>query len=132
MGIDYNRVNIIAAVLERKGGINLSNYDIYVNVVGGIRLLETAADLSLAASMAGSFLDIPIKAGVVVFGEIGLAGEVRGVSQGAQRIAEAKKLGFSKVVVPHKNAEEPGLPKGIEVKGVRNVRDLIETLFEKK
>jgi DNA repair protein RadA/Sms len=103
-----------------------------VNVVGGIRLLETASDLSLAASMAGSFLDVPIKAGVVLFGEIGLAGEVRGVSQGSQRIAEAKKLGFKKAIVPKKNADDSGLPKGIEVVGVRNVRELIETLFEKK
>ncbi len=129
MGIDYNRVNIMAAIIEKKGRIELSNHDIFVNVAGGIRLNEPAVDAALAASLVSSYLDVAVPTDTVLFGEVGLSGEVRGVSQGAKRIAEAKKLGFKRAVVPKRNAGEPDMPKGIEVLGIKNIGELIETLF---
>ncbi len=132
LGIDYNRTNIIAAVLEKKGGVNLSGHDIFVNVAGGIRLSEPSVDAALAASLISSFSDIPVASDTVLFGEIGLSGEIMGVSQGAQRIAEAKRLGFSRAIVPAKNAEEKGMPSQIEAVGVRTVRELIDILFKGK
>lgn len=132
MGIDHNRVNIISAVLERRGGVNLSSHDIFVNVVGGIRIAEPALDLALMASLTSSYLDVPVDPDAIIFGEVGLSGEIRGVSHGANRIAEAKKLGFKRAVVPQGNASEPGLPDSIEILGVKNVKGFIKTLFDKK
>lgn len=128
MGIDYNRTAIIAAVLEKKGGINLSSHDIFINVAGGIRLSEPAVDLALAASLVSSHTDIPIPPGIVFFGEIGLSGEVTAVSQSAMRIAEAKRLGFARAVVPAVNASEGIASAGMEVVGIRNVGELIDFL----
>jgi len=128
MGIDYNRTAIIAAVLEKKAGVNLSSHDIFVNVAGGIRLSEPAVDLALAASLASSHLDIPIPAGIVFFGEIGLSGEVTAVSQSAVRIAEAGRLGFTKAVVPAANAADNASPSTMEVIGVRSVMELMDLL----
>jgi DNA repair protein RadA/Sms len=129
MGIDYNRVNIMAAIIEKKGRIELSNHDIFVNVAGGIKINEPAVDAALAASLVSSYLDTAVPADTVVFGEVGLSGEVRGVSQGAKRIVEVKKLGFTRAVVPKRNADEAEIPKGIEVLGIKNIGDLIETVF---
>ena len=128
MGIDYNRTAIIAAVLEKKGGINLSAHDIFVNVAGGIRLTEPSVDLALAASLVSSHTGIAIPPGVVFFGEIGLSGEVTGVSQSALRIAEAQRLGFIRAVVPSTNAADEGVPAGIEVTGIRNIARLVDLL----
>ena len=128
MGIDYNRTAIIAAVLEKKAGVNLSSHDIFVNVAGGIRLSEPAVDLALAASLASSHTDIPIPPGIVFFGEIGLSGEVTAVSQSAMRIAEAKRLGFIRAVVPAGNASTEAAPPAMAVVGVKNVGELIDLL----
>ncbi len=128
MGIDYNRTAIIAAVLEKKAGVNLSSHDIFVNVAGGIRLSEPAVDLALAASLASSHTDIPIPPGTVFFGEIGLSGEVTAVSQSAMRIAEAKRLGFVRAVVPAGNASTESAPPAMAVVGVKNVGELIDLL----
>jgi DNA repair protein RadA/Sms len=128
MGIDYNRTAIIAAVLEKKAGVNLSSHDIFVNVAGGIRLSEPAVDLALAASLASSHTDIPIPVGIVFFGEIGLSGEVTAVSQSAMRIAEAGRLGFIRAVVPASNASTENMPANMEITGVRNIRELIDLL----
>jgi DNA repair protein RadA/Sms len=128
MGIDYNRTAIIAAVLEKKAGINLSSHDIFVNVAGGIRLSEPAVDLALAASLASSHTDIPIPPGVVFFGEIGLSGEVTAVSQAALRIAEAGRLGFVRAIVPAPNVPADALPPSVEVAGIRNVGELVGLL----
>ncbi|MBN1573745.1 MAG: DNA repair protein RadA [Deltaproteobacteria bacterium] len=131
MGIDYNRVNIMAAIIEKKGRIELSNHDIFVNVAGGIKINEPALDAALAASLVSSYLDVAVPADTVVFGEVGLSGEVRGVSQGGKRISEAKKLGFTRAVVPKRNAGEPEVPSGIEVHGIKSIGELIEALFKK-
>jgi len=99
-GIDYNRLVMLIAVLEKKVGMQLNSFDAYVNVVGGIRLDEPACDLGVVCSVAGSFRNIPIAAEVVVMGEVGLTGEVRPVSQAEKRIMEAKRMGFKKCVLP--------------------------------
>jgi DNA repair protein RadA/Sms len=134
VGIDHNRVNIIAAVLEKKGGINLSQHDLFINVAGGLRVTEPAADLAFCAAAASSYLDIPIPPGVFLFGEIGLAGEIRGVSHTLQRTNEAKKLNFKMAVIPQRNAQELSESKTdtIAVRGVKTVRELIDTLFQDK
>lgn len=102
-GIDYNRLTMLMAVLEKKVGMQLFNHDAYVNVVGGIRIDEPACDLGVIASIAGSFKNRPVDPDIVVIGEVGLTGEVRPVSQVDKRIIEAKRLGFKKCLVPSGN-----------------------------
>jgi DNA repair protein RadA/Sms len=129
VGMDQNRVRIIAAVLERAAGVNLSQHDIFINVVGGLRLTEPAADLALAATLISSFLDVPVSSDTVLFGEIGLSGEVRGVSQGRARIAEAAKLGFKRVVTSR--AALSGATGGdIVTTGISSVGEVMEVLFQ--
>lgn len=111
-GIDYNRLTMLMAVLEKKVGMQLYKYDAYVNVVGGIRLDEPACDLGIIASVAGSYLNQPIGSDVVMMGEVGLTGEVRPVSQAEKRIMEAQRMGFKKCILPSGNknkakAEKP-------------------------
>lgn len=102
-GIDYNRLTMLMAVLEKKVGMQLYSYDAYVNVVGGIKLDEPACDLGVIASVAGSFRNKPIASDIVVMGEVGLTGEVRPVSQADKRIMEAKRMGFKKCILPSGN-----------------------------
>jgi DNA repair protein RadA/Sms len=125
MGIDYNRTAIIAAVLEKKAGVNLSSHDIFVNVAGGIRLSEPAVDLALAASLASSHTDIPIPPGVVFFGEIGLSGEVTAVSQSAMRITEANGSDSFADCAGRPSANRP---PAMAVVGIKNVGELIDLL----
>jgi len=119
-GIDQNRLALIVAVLQRHGGIALSSEDIFVNVVGGLRIAETSADLPVAIAIASSFRDRPCREKLISFGEIGLAGEVRPVRFGEERIREAAKQGFEVAVVPAANVPR-GKIKGIEVIGVRKL-----------
>ncbi len=100
-GVDYNRVSLVTAVLEKKIGLKLYNQDIYVNVGGGIRLLETASDLAVAASIVSSFRSRAIPRGTVIFGEIGLTGELRHVSLAAERVREAERMGMERIILPH-------------------------------
>jgi DNA repair protein RadA/Sms len=99
-GIDYSRVVLLSAVLSKRGGIALHEHDIHVNVVGGLRIEETAADLGTALAMLSSYRDTPLDPETVAIGEIGLAGELRTVSQMTVRLREAEKLGFQRAVVP--------------------------------
>lgn len=99
-GTDYNRVNLLMAVLEKRGRLNLSNSDAYVNITGGVRMSEPAADLGILAAIFSSFRDIPIDSSMVVFGEVGLSGEIRSVNMAEQRIMEAERLGFQKIMLP--------------------------------
>lgn len=119
-GIDYNRVALLIAVLEKKLGYVLSNEDIFINVVGGIKTEEPAADLSVAVAMASSFKNRPVIENTVIIGEVGLAGEVRTVSQLDRRVQEAAKLGFETAVVPYENMSDITVPS-IKVLGVKNV-----------
>ena len=111
-GIDYNRVNLLMAVLEKRLGLPLSNYDAYVNIAGGIRMNEPAVDLGIVMALASSYKDKPIAEDTIMFGEVGLSGEVRAVTMPEQRVAEAKKLGFKTCVIPEVSIKSIGKIRG--------------------
>ena len=129
LGIDANRVALLAAVMEKKLGMHLMGHDIFMNVAGGVKVIEPAVDLAAVAAIASSFLDRPVPEGTLVLGEVGLAGEVRGISQADIRIAEARKMGFSRCIVPHSNLKRMQTFDDIRLIGVRNVENGIEVLF---
>ena len=129
-GFDYNRMNLIIAVLEKRAGYYFNNTDAYVNVVGGLRLDETAVDLAVAISLISSLKDIPIDDNAIAFGEIGLAGEIRSVSHAQQRVSEAVRLGFTKIIVPSNNQKDITPPEGVQVIPVKNVRQAFEAICE--
>lgn len=112
-GVDYNRVALITAVLEKRMGFNLGNQDIYVNAVGGVRLDEPAADLAVACALASSFKDIPVDPGLACAGETGLTGELRPVTGVEKRIREAFKMGFSRFLISSRSAALPGDDRGL-------------------
>lgn len=126
-GFDYNRMNMILAVLEKRAGYFFSNTDTYINVVGGLRLDEPATDLAVAMALVSSLKDIPISENAVAFGEIGLAGEIRSVSQAQLRVNEAIRLGFTRIIVPYYNAKNISVNTA-EIIGVRNIRQAFEAL----
>ena len=129
-GIDYNRANLLLAVLEKRAGYYFSALDVYINVVGGIDIDETACDLAVVISLISSILDKPVPEGLVAFGEVGLGGEIRSVSSAQQRVNEAYRLGFTKVVLPKYNAKKIDLRQAdIEIIGVSTVGDL-KRIFE--
>lgn len=126
-GMDYNRINLLMAVIEKRMGLSLSNWDAYVNIAGGMKLNAPALDLAVVTAIISSYKDFPVDENTVVFGEVGLSGEVRGVNMAVQCIQEAKKLGFSRCILPKVNIN--GIPvKGIELVGVQNIRELVNKL----
>lgn len=127
-GIDYNRVNLLMAVLEKRLNLPLSSYDAYVNIAGGIRLNEPAMDLALVLAVISSYKDIPVSEKTIVFGEVGLSGEVRAVSMAQQRVQEAKKLGFEKVILPQSCLEQIKNVGGIELVGAATVKDALRVI----
>jgi DNA repair protein RadA/Sms len=129
LGLDHNRVSLLVAVMEKKLGMHLMGHDIFMNVAGGVKVDEPAVDLGIVSAVASSFLDRPISEGTVVFGEIGLTGEVRPIGHLETRIAEAKKMGFDRCIVPESNVKRMTDIKGIATKGVQTVSEAIETLF---
>ncbi len=129
VGVDYNRVMLLAAVLEKKAGIMLAGHDIYIKVAGGIRLDEPAVDLGVIASVASNFFDKPIEPKTVIFGEVGLAGEVRGVSQAQPRVTEAAKLGFKRCILPKDNLKGLKGSSSMELVGVTTVKEAMESFF---
>lgn len=128
LGIDYNRVNLLIAVLDKRLGMHLGGMDIFVNVVGGLKIDEPAVDMAIVAAIASSFKNTALDAGTFVFGEIGLSGELRAISQAEIRIKEAAKLGLKRGLVPIANLHSFKEPY-IEVIGVRNVEEALEILF---
>jgi DNA repair protein RadA/Sms len=120
-GVDFNRLLLIAAVLTRRVGLKLAEQDIFVNVVGGIQIDEPAADLAVAAALASSWRDVPVRADAVLIGEIGLAGELRMPGQMVARLREAQKLGFKTAIVPHAIRKGEAYPSGIEIVEVRSL-----------
>jgi DNA repair protein RadA/Sms len=124
-GIDHNRLSLIMAVLEKRMGLFLQNQDAYLNVAGGVKLDEPAVDLAVAISIASSFKDQPTRPYDVVFGEIGLTGEVRGVSRIDQRVKEAEKLGFRRVIMPEKSLKGWTPPPSMEIVGVNTVSEAL-------
>jgi len=131
-GTDYNRVNLLMAVLEKRGGYNLSSCDAYVNLAGGIRMNEPAMDLGIVMAIISSFKNAPIGSDTMVFGEVGLSGEIRAVSQPEIRVAEAKKLGFSTCIIPSVCMRSVSKVKGIEIIGVKSVRDACAAIMGNK
>ena len=130
IGVDSNRVSLLVAVLEKKVGMNLAQQDIFVNVAGGVRVDEPAADLGVVAAVASSFLDKPIPPKVMVIGEIGLAGEVRGIHQVELRLREAAKLGFKKSLFPKTNRSRITQEfENLELVGIGSVEEALENLF---
>lgn len=130
IGIDYNRVSLLVAVLEKRAGLNILAQDIFMNVAGGIRIVEPAIDLGVSVALVSSFLNRPIQHALVVFGEVGLSGEVRGVSHVEQRLKEAEKLGFKKCILPRINVERiKSRGKSLSLVGVTSVENAIEAIF---
>lgn len=127
-GIDYNRVNLLIAVLEKRLGMKLSDYDAYINVAGGIRLNEPATDLGVVLAVASSYKNLPVPEGMMVFGEVGLSGEVRAVTMPEQRVQEAAKLGFQTCVLPAASKKRVAEIKGIEIIGIGSVAELMRLL----
>ncbi|MCL6605857.1 MAG: DNA repair protein RadA [Paenibacillus sp.] len=129
-GMDHQRMALIIAVLEKRMGMFLQNQDAYVNVAGGVKLDEPAIDLAVAISIASSFRDIPTKPFDVFFGEVGLTGEVRGVSRAEMRVKEAAKLGFRRVIMPEKSLKGWKHPKDIQIIGVSTVADALSVALD--
>lgn len=127
-GTDYNRVSLLMAVLEKRLGIPLSEYDAYVNLAGGIRQTEPALDLGIALAILSSYRGMPVGDKTVAFGEIGLSGEVRMVTMADIRVQEAAKLGFDTVLLPSSNVKGLKVPKGIRVIGIRSLQEAVEQL----
>ncbi len=130
VGIDFNRVNLLLAVLEKKAGMQLGGCDAYINIAGGLKLTETAVDLAIVCAVISSYRNIPVHEGTIIFGEVGLTGEIRGVSHMEQRLSEAVKMGFSRCIAPATNVKslDQEWKSKIELNGVGNIREMIEVL----
>ena len=123
MGVDFNRITLLMAVIEKRMGIHLSDYDAYVNVAGGMRVNEPSLDLAIVAAILSSFRNRAVDPGMLLFGEVGLVGEVRGVGMAAKRVAEAAKMGYTVCILPRANlAQLEDYP--IRCIGIQNIREL--------
>ncbi|MEJ2395551.1 MAG: DNA repair protein RadA [Candidatus Thiodiazotropha sp.] len=127
LGLEQNRLSMLLAVLHRHGGIGMFDQDVYVNVVGGVRITETASDLAVLMAALSSFRDRPLERGLVVFGEVGLTGEIRPVPNGQERLKEAAKHGFKRAIVPRANKPKQAID-GLEVVAVENLTELLAQL----
>ncbi len=125
-GVDFNRLLLVTAVLTRRLGLKLFEQDVFVNVIGGLRIDEPAADLAIAAAIASSMKDVPVRAEAVLIGEIGLSGELRWVSQMQTRLREAAKLGFKTAIIPRRIHRTEKLPDGIKIEEARSLRDALQ------
>ncbi len=129
LGLEQNRLAMLLAVLHRHGGIGMYDQDVFLNVVGGVRVTETAADLPVLLSVLSSFRDRPLPKGLAAFGEVGLAGEIRPVPSGEDRVREAAKHGFRRILLPAANRPRKAV-KGIEVIPVQRLSQALAVLFE--
>jgi len=127
-GVDYNRVSMVLAVLARRGSLHLEKEDVFVNAVGGVRIVEPAADLGIAMAVASSYLEKPLASRSVFLGEIGLTGEVRPVSQVEARLREAAKLGFESAVLSKQSLRRLRAPQGLPLQGVANIREALQMI----
>ncbi|MCK4846703.1 MAG: DNA repair protein RadA [Deltaproteobacteria bacterium] len=131
VGVDYNKVLLLAAILEKKAGITLASHDIFVKVSGGMKIDEPASDLAIIAALSSNFMDKAVSAGTVIFGEVGLAGEIRGVTQPEARLKEAAKLGFKRAILPRGNLK--GISSkavGIKLIDVSTVKEALDVFFK--
>jgi DNA repair protein RadA/Sms len=123
-GTDYNRVNLLMAVLEKRLGYPLSDYDAYLNIAGGLKITEPSLDLGIVMAIISSYRDQVIDERTICFGEVGLSGEVRAVSNPEQRVSEAVKLGFETCIMPQVSVDSIKAPNGIKLVGIKNIKDL--------
>jgi DNA repair protein RadA/Sms len=126
-GFDFNRAVLLMAVTEKRAGMKMSLFDAYINVIGGLRLDEPGADLSVVLAVASSYRDQVIDNELVAIGEVGLTGEIRSVSNMNQRLSEVARLGFKKCIIPKSGSDKVEIPRGLTVYRVRNLREAIET-----
>jgi len=131
-GVDFNRLLLLTAVLSKRVGLRLSDQDIFVNVVGGLKINEPAADLAIATAIASSFKSAPVAADLAIVGEIGLSGELRAVGQLSKRLNEAAKLGFRRCLVPKSFGRQEIASDGIEVVGVRSLTEALQVALINK
>ncbi len=129
IGVDFNRVNLLIAVLEKRAGLHLGGMDIFINIVGGLKIIEPAVDLGIIATIASSGREKPIGPGICVFGEVGLSGEIRAVAQAETRLKEAAKIGFERAVIPAGNAEKMKGKQEIDIIGVRNCDEFLKAVL---
>ncbi|MBU1055366.1 MAG: DNA repair protein RadA [Proteobacteria bacterium] len=129
LGLDNNRVALLAAVMEKKLGMHLMGYDIFMNVAGGVKVDEPAVDMGIIAAIASSFLDRPVSDGTVVLGEVGLTGEVRAIGHAETRVAEIQKMGFKRCILPYSNLKRITGTGTIELSGINNITEAMEVLF---
>jgi DNA repair protein RadA/Sms len=129
LGLDPNRVALLAAVMEKQLGMHLMGHDIFMNVAGGVKVIEPAVDMAIVSAIASSFLDKPVPDGTVVLGEVGLTGEVRAIGQVDTRVAEIKKMGFKRCLVPAGNFKRIRDIEGIKVAGIKTVSEAVDLLF---
>lgn len=125
VGIDYNRVNLLMAVLEKRAGMMLAGNDAYVNLAGGMKLNEPAIDLGVVVALVSSFKNSPVDSHTIIFGEVGLTGEIRGVSMAAQRVKEAAKMGFTTCILPQINCDSIEEIPGMKLIGVKNIAEVL-------
>ena len=126
-GFDFNRAALLLAVMEKRIGLKLSAFDAYINVIGGLRLDEPAADLPVVLAVASSYTDSPVPDDLVAIGEVGLTGELRTVSNLAIRLSEVARLGFKRCIIPYKIPEKLEIPEGLTVIRVKNLREAIQS-----
>lgn len=129
IGVDFNRVNLLTAILEKRAGMHLGGMDIFINVVGGLKIMEPAIDLGIITTIASSAREIPVDPQTFVFGEVGLSGEIRAVAQAELRLKEAVKIGFKNAVIPAGNAAKIKGDFNIRITGVRDVRECLEAVL---
>jgi len=129
LGVDYNRVSLLVAVMEKKLGMQLTSDDIFVNVAGGVRIDEPAVDLGIVSVIASSFFDKPIRERTVVLGEIGLTGEIRTINRVEPRVGEAAKMGFERCILPSDNLKHLKRRNGMDLIGVQAVSEVVDLLF---
>ncbi len=129
-GVDPNRLSLLLAVLEKRAGLNLAGEDVFVNVAGGLAVDEPAADLGIVAAVASSLRNRPIRDGTAMFGEVGLAGEIRGAAQAPLRVREAAQMGFSRCIVPPGNCPPTDAPAGFELVEVRTVTETLDAVMD--
>jgi DNA repair protein RadA/Sms len=129
-GVDRNRAMMLLAVLEKRGGLPISTYDSYINVVGGLTVEEPAADLAMLLAVASSYYDMPLGTDLAAVGEVGLSGEIRSVMHLNQRLIETARLGFKRCVIPVKTGKDDiKVPKGLKLIQVNNIREAIKAVF---
>ncbi len=126
IGVDFNRVNLLIAVLEKKAGMHLGGMDVFTNIVGGLKIIEPASDLGIIAAISSSFREAPVNSKTCLFGEVGLSGEIRAVARSETRLKEAAKIGFKNAIIPKSNAERLKTDFGLNITGVKDVEEAIE------